>query len=168
LGAHGAGPSYSRDAGATWTLSTGGVSNLFIASDRVNASKFYGFDGATGPSTSARWRSDVRGSATALPPDAGSTVTNEARPRTVAGREGDLWLPLAGGLYHSTDSGASFARLGTVGSSYLVGFGSAAPNAAYPAVYLVGTVGGVYGIFRSNDAGVTWTRINDNNHQSAC
>jgi photosystem II stability/assembly factor-like uncharacterized protein len=26
-------------------------------------------------------------------------------------------------------------------------------------------VGGVYGIFRSNDAGVTWTRINDNNHQ---
>jgi photosystem II stability/assembly factor-like uncharacterized protein len=26
-------------------------------------------------------------------------------------------------------------------------------------------VGDVYGIFRSNDAGVTWTRINDNNHQ---
>jgi photosystem II stability/assembly factor-like uncharacterized protein len=163
---NGAGPSYSRDAGATWTLSTGGVSNLFIASDRVNASKFYGFDGATGTVyVSADGGATFAASATALPPDAGSTVTNEARPRTVAGREGDLWLPLAGGLYHSTDSGASFARLGTVGSSYLVGFGSAAPNAAYPAVYLVGTVGGVYGIFRSNDAGVTWTRINDNNHQ---
>jgi photosystem II stability/assembly factor-like uncharacterized protein len=161
-----AGPSYSRDGGATWTLSTSGVSNLFIVSDRVNASKFYGFDGATGAVyVSTDGGATFAVTATRLSPDAGSTITNEARPRTVPGREGDLWLPLASGLYHSTDSGASFARIGTVQSSSLIGFGSAAPNAAYPAVYLVGTVGDVYGIFRSNDAGVTWTRINDNNHQ---
>lgn len=159
-------PSYSRDWGATWTASTGAVANLFIASDRVNANKFYGFDGATGSvyiSTDGGATFAVK--APRLPPDAGSNITNEARPRTVPGREGDLWLPLAGGLYHSTDSGASFTRIGAMQSSSLVGFGRAAPNAAYPAVYVVGTVGYVYGIFRSDDGGAAWTRINDDNHQ---
>jgi photosystem II stability/assembly factor-like uncharacterized protein len=33
------------------------------------------------------------------------------------------------------------------------------------AVYLVGTVGGVAGIYRSDNAGSTWTRINDDAHQ---
>lgn len=35
----------------------------------------------------------------------------------------------------------------------------------YPAVYIVGKVSGVNGFFRSDDAGVTWVRINDDLHQ---
>jgi len=46
-----------------------------------------------------------------------------------------------------------------------VGFGMAAPGASYPAIYTVGTVSGVYGIFRSIDEGNSWTRINDEAHQ---
>lgn len=91
--------------------------------------------------------------------------TAQAQPKAVAGHEGDLWLPSASGLYHSTDSGASFTRIGTIDSAPLVGFGMAAPGASYPAVYVVGTVSGVYGIFRSDDAGNSWTRINDDAHQ---
>jgi len=72
---------------------------------------------------------------------------------------------LAGGLFHSTDSGASFTKVGSMDGTVLVGLGSAAPGASYPALYVVGTVGSVYGFFRSDDAGVTWTRINDDNHQ---
>jgi hypothetical protein len=34
-----------------------------------------------------------------------------------------------------------------------------------PALYLVGTVDGVRGIFRSDDFAVTWLRINDDRHQ---
>ncbi|HWW72083.1 MAG TPA: exo-alpha-sialidase, partial [Duganella sp.] len=46
-----------------------------------------------------------------------------------------------------------------------VGFGKAAPGAAYPTVYIWGTVGGVRGLFRSTDAGAGWLRINDDDHQ---
>ena len=159
-------PSYSRDGGATWTASTGAVSQLLIASDRVNANKFYGFDGATGTVySSTDGGATFAAAAMRLPADAGDTVVSRSRPRAAPGREGDVWLPLASGLYHSTDSATSFTRIGAVQSSSLVGFGMAAPNAAYPAVYLVGTVGNLYGIFRSNDAGATWTRINDDHHQ---
>lgn len=79
--------------------------------------------------------------------------------------EGDLWLPLIDGLYHSTDSGTSFTRLGTIESALLLGLGMAKPGAKYPAIYVVGTVMGVYGIFRSDDAGAGWIRINDDAHQ---
>nr|BFE72596.1 hypothetical protein GCM10020092_058970 [Actinoplanes digitatis] len=46
-----------------------------------------------------------------------------------------------------------------------VAFGKAAPGAAYPAVFLVGTAGGVAGVFRSDDGGASWVRINDDAHQ---
>jgi len=43
--------------------------------------------------------------------------------------------------------------------------GKAAPHAKLPALYLVGTVQGQRGFFRSTDGGATWLRINDDQHQ---
>jgi len=48
---------------------------------------------------------------------------------------------------------------------YSVGFGKAATGASYPAAYIIGTVGSVSGVFRSTDQGVTWLRVNDDQHQ---
>ena len=45
------------------------------------------------------------------------------------------------------------------------GFGKAAPKQTFPALYLVGTVHGQRGIFRSIDEARTWVRINDDQHQ---
>ena len=78
------------------------------------------------------------------------------------------FIPMASlesGLYHSTDCGASFTRLASIDSAPLVGFGMAAQGSSYPTVYAAGTVKGVYGIFRSKDAGSSWARINDVAHQ---
>jgi photosystem II stability/assembly factor-like uncharacterized protein len=159
-------PAYSRNRGTSWTVSTGAPAKLRVAADRVNPSKFYGFDGSTGTEyVSTDGGATFAATATGLPPDTGNTITNEAQPRAVPGREGDLWLPLSGGLYHSTDSGASFTKVGSIDGTSLVGFGAAISAASYPALYVVGTVGSVYGFFRSDDAGTTWTRINDDNHQ---
>ncbi len=90
--------------------------------------------------------------------------------------EGDLWLADGNNLYHSTDSGVNWTKLttmATVGSEWtfthgatLVALGKPAAGATYSAaVYLDGTVGGVEGLFRSDDIGATWTRINDGAHQ---
>ena len=38
-------------------------------------------------------------------------------------------------------------------------------GASYPAIYLAGTVSGTTGVFRSTDAGASWVRINDDQHQ---
>ncbi|WP_308206943.1 beta propeller repeat protein [Actinoallomurus rhizosphaericola] len=95
-----------------------------------------------------------------------STRRGERRPRSAS----DLWL--AGGasgstygLWHSTDSGATFTKLSNVQEADNVGFGKAATGKTYPALYVIAKVGGVRGVFRSDDSGATWVRINDDAHQ---
>jgi hypothetical protein len=69
------------------------------------------------------------------------------------------------GLYHSTDAGATFAKLGTVSEAYSLGLGKAAPGKNYPALYLAGKVDQFQALFRSDDEGKHWVRINDDQHQ---
>ena len=158
-------PAYIRNG--PWVSSTGAQVGLRVVSDRVNPNKFYGYDANTGTvyaSTNGGVSFVAR--ATGLPQDIGSPGwTAEGQPKAVFGREGDIWLPTSSGLYHSTNSGASFTRIGSIESAPLVGFGMAAPGASYPAIYAVGTVSGVYGIFRSDGMGASWVRINDDAHQ---
>jgi hypothetical protein len=160
-------PAYSHDQGRTFTSSTGAPAGLRVVSDRVNPRKFYGYDYSSGTFfVSTDGGVSFAAAFTGLPQDAGSPGwTAEAQLKTVPGHESDIWLPVATGLYHSTDSGASFSRLTSIDSAPFVGFGLAAPGASYPAVYAVGTVAGVYGIFRSADKGASWVRINDDQHQ---
>jgi photosystem II stability/assembly factor-like uncharacterized protein len=160
-------PAYSHDQGTTFTSSTGAPVGLLVVSDRVNPRKFYGHDPSSGTVfVSTDGSISFVAKATGLPQDAVYPGwTAEAQLKAVAGHEGDIWLPVATGLYHSTDSGASFARLASIDSAPLAGFGMAAPGASYPAVYAVGTVAGVYGIFRSDDMGAHWIRMNDDQHQ---
>src|SRR5207253_2784307 len=82
------------------------------------------------------------------------------------GAEGDLWLALGqNGLTHSRDSGARFTRIAGVQEAWAMGFGKNAPGQHYPALYMAGKVSGIQGVYRSDDAGATWIRINDDRHQ---
>jgi hypothetical protein len=147
-------PSTSLDNGSTWTACAGLTAGVRVAADRVNALKFYA--------------SDRNG--TYVSSDSGANFVKTAaspsgRPRPVFGIEGDVWVATGSGLFHSQDSLATFAQVPLVNSATAVGFGMPAPGQSYPAVYLAGSVAGVWGVYRSDDLGATWQRIDDPQHQ---
>jgi hypothetical protein len=147
-------PSYSRDRGTTWTACTGLSTGVQLAADRVNPATFYA-SGRSGTFVS------TDGGVTFV-----KTATLAGRPRPVFGIEGDVWIATSVGLYHSQDSGQTFVQPSqTVNAGTAVGFGMAAPGQSYPSIYLAGAVSVVWGTYRSDDAGVTWQRIDDVNHQ---
>jgi fibronectin type 3 domain-containing protein len=79
---------------------------------------------------------------------------------------GDLWLvdgyegSVGGhGLYHTTNSGASWTRSSAFDFAWELALGKA--NGSYPAIYVYGKMTGDanWGVFRSVDGGNTWDRI---------
>lgn len=148
-------PHVSTDLGKTWTASSGLTSGAAVVADRAKADTFYALrDGTLFAST-----------------DGGRSFTARARGlagervQATPGLPGDLWIANGGGLLHSSDGGATFSKIGGVQQAGAVGFGKAAPGSARQTLYLIGTVNGVTGIFRSVDGGTAWTRINDDRTQ---
>ncbi len=176
-------PYYSTDRGASWTatnLPAPAVAYHLVA-DRKNPLKVYAYD--TGgnwwyPSNSARFYYSTNGghtftaSAQTWAPN-GFNVTDLAVNPFV---EGDVWLADANNLWHSVDSGLTWTKLtamATVGAEYTnvhgaikVALGAPAPGSGYSAaLYLVGTINGKDAVYRSNDMGTTWVRIDDDAHR---
>ena len=152
--------SVSKDQGATWTMCAGLPARVNAVSDRVNAVRFYACDTATG-----KFYASSDGGMT-FTPKAENLPKGRSRIRATSGIEGDLWLAAYdNGLFHSTDGGATFAKLPDVQTGDAIGFGKAATGQTYPALYLTGKVSDVSGVFRSDDGGKAWVRINDNQHQ---
>jgi xyloglucan-specific exo-beta-1,4-glucanase len=153
----GAQVNFSTNNGSSWTQSQGIPSGARVGSDRVNPMKFYGVANGTFY-VSVNGGANFTAAATGLPTD--------SKFKAVPGREGDIWLAGAeGGLWRSTNSGASFTRVTSVEEADTIGFGMAAPGQSYMALYSSAQVNGVRGIFRSTDTGATWVRINDDLHQ---
>ncbi|AZQ36224.1 carbohydrate-binding protein [Streptomyces cyaneochromogenes] len=149
-------PYRSTDKGASWSKVSGLGTDAVVVADRSSANTFYSLVGGTLYAST----------------DGGATFTARAtnlptgRLTAVPGIAGDLWIADGGkGLLHSTDGGRTFTTLGTVQSASALGFGKAAPGASYQALYLIGTVKDVTGVFRSTDKGATWLRVNDDAHQ---
>ncbi|MGW7417622.1 RICIN domain-containing protein [Streptomyces sp. NPDC054863] len=149
-------PYRSTDKGASWSKVSGLGTGATVVADRSSAGTFYSLAGGTLHAST----------------DGGATFTARAthlpagRLTAVPGVAGDLWISGQGkGLLHSTDGGRTFTTLTTVESASALGFGKAAPGASYQALYLIGTVKEVTGVFRSSDRGATWVRVNDDAHQ---
>ena len=168
-------PVFSTDAGATWKKVEGlpvpaeapdwVQVGLRPAADRVNPKKFYVYDTAEGKTfVSNDGGAHFEATGTNMPglPDYSRAMGSI---RAVPGLEGNVWLSTGKDVFVSKDSGKTYAELGSVDESYALGFGKAAPGHRHPAVFLIGKVGGTYGFYRSDDAGKTWVRLNDDAHQ---
>jgi hypothetical protein len=149
-------PYLSTNHGSTWTAASGLPVDAAVVADRATANTFYALSGGTLSASTDGGRS-FTARATGL---GGGTL------KATPGVAGDLWITGGGnGLQHSTNGGVSFTKVGSVQQAHGIGFGKAAPGATQQALYLSGTVQGVTGLFRSDDGGQSWVRINDDRHQ---
>ncbi len=177
-------PYYTLDGGQTWNpITLPGVTNWnnfdwayyldveTVTADRVLPNTFYLYYGGIGVFESTNggvsW-TQVHG-----PLSAGDTSNYEIQ--SVPGQAGDLFFtagPQGGsqpdtlGFYHSTDQGVTWTAVPNVTSVDCFGFGAPAPGQSYPAIYIVGAVNGVFGIWQSNNEGQSWVQIGTNPENS--
>lgn len=167
------GPWTSSNAGGDWAAPAGDlvVQTGNISADRVQPATFYACDGGTfyiSVDGGLSYNGTV-GSSIGLP--AGEC----ALPVANFNRAGELWLALgSSGLYHSKDFGSSWKGIGPSGLEaefFSVGRGSSShSNSTEPSLFLWGRVSGsgpgsLDGLYRSDDAGASWVRVNDAAHQ---
>jgi hypothetical protein len=182
-------PSYSSNSGATWTAtnlpalkSVGDhfyrayrlavdrkKPNIVYAYDSGGASwsyqpgKFYiSYDNGHTFTASGMW------GAQDLKPSSWGETSLAVNPNV----EGDVWLTDGNALYHSKNSGWNWDKVGNFATANgqkgatKIALGKAPDGASYSAtIYVEGTVNGQWGIWQSDDAGVNWTRLNDDRHQ---
>lgn len=157
---------WTGDSGATWTASTGVPAGAAIAADRADPMVFYAYAAGVFHRSGDGGLTFVATAATGLP------ATGNVRFAAVPGHAGEIWF--AGGaeggvygLWRSTDGGASFTRHPAIDEADTVGFGANLRGGRYPSIFSSARIRGVRGIFRSDDRGRTWVRVNDNVHRYA-
>ncbi len=142
----------TRDLGRTWTKCEGAERGR-ILSDKVDPKVFY-IQGRGSVWVSHDGGITFAAGATGLPANQGKMVP-------VFNSAHELWLPTDQGLYRSGDAGVSFVRVTGIDKVEQIGVGRAAPGKSSSALYVIGTLQGVFGVFRSIDDGTSWVRIND-------
>lgn len=166
---------FTRDRGATWAQSKGLPIETRVIADSLDSAAFYGitlFDGklftsSDGAATFVEQPLNLPGGVPTAGGDRGDGRAGQDRIYATPGTGGDLWITtFKESLFHSTDSGHSFVRVGDgLQEIWGLGFGKAAPGATSPALYLIAKIDGQRGVYRSDDAGKNWLRINDDAHQ---
>jgi hypothetical protein len=164
-------PVYTTDGGVTWN-NTDLPSFTWVASflnrdrvfaaDRVNVGTFYAYH-----TTNGTYISTNGGINWTL---ASNTILNAtaAQPemRAVPGNAGHLWwvdgnTSGTGKLWRSQNGGTSWQQITAFSLAKKIGIGATANGASYPTLFHMSTLAatGVFGVYRSTDAGVTWVLI---------
>jgi hypothetical protein len=163
-------PSLTRDRGRSWIRVQGLPDFARAVADRVDSQRFYALDfehsrlmisedgGASFTALAGR----------GLPPDLRAVQPRRPEPwplLAAPGAAGDLWLASRDGLYHSVDGGRRFVRRRGDLSVAALAFGKPKADGDYPTLYALGTRGALFAIWRSDDAGASWSRLNDTAHE---
>lgn len=163
-------PLISTDRGASWGEARGLPLHARPVADRVMPRRFYALNFATGDfyqsDDGLTYREIVsHGLPSGLNADR-PTHRERAFPlMATPGRFGDLWFVSRSGLFHSADGGRRFTRVNADIEVQALGFGKAPPGRDYPALYAIGSRAELVAIWRSDDRGRTWVRLNDSDHE---
>jgi hypothetical protein len=181
---------YTTDAAATWKIATvpgaptsgetgWGFAHYLdreiVCADRVAANTFYTYNNGSSRDSrfagiyksvdgGANWKLIHSGVFT------GYGVGNfNATLKCVPGVGGNLFYTggpvgspfnTADQLVRSIDGGLTWSKVPKM-LAVTFGFGKPAPDHSYPAIYAVGFLAGVYGIYRSIDNALSWVRISN-------
>jgi xyloglucan-specific exo-beta-1,4-glucanase len=164
-------PLVTLDRGRAWVASRGLPAGSHPIADKVAPETFYALDFSrsrlylsTDGGRTFRARAS-RGLPASLEDDVPTSPERQWPLIATPGRRGDLWVVAGEGLFHSTDGGRSFVRVDGGISVVALGFGKAPPGRAYPALYALGMQGDTLAIWRSDDEGASWLRLNGPRHQ---
>ena len=164
-------PQLSRDRGQHWTPLQDLPPSTRVVADREDPRHFY----AVNFQTATLWSSTDAGATFKTVSSVGLPHSlREDEPRNpevpvpllaVPGRSRDLWLISHGRLFHSLDAGHTFQTVTNDLAIARLSFGKPAPGHDYPTLYAIAARGDLLAIWRSDDRGITWTRINDATHE---
>ncbi|HTV82229.1 MAG TPA: hypothetical protein VME18_06230 [Acidobacteriaceae bacterium] len=167
---------FSVDDGTTWIASTGLPRSVPVYADKVAPQVFYAYaSGSSGGSFYSTTVDPTHGIAvftqvsnTALPSSAGCYGSGCGVVDVNFAKAGDVWLPLgSNGLWHSANGGITWTQLANVPYANSVAVGAAPPRSHTQSVFLYGEASptDAMAIYRSDDNGKSWIRINDALHQ---
>ena len=149
--------------------------NVFGAYKNITADKnyncvfyYYDWDGTFNITTDGGINWCVVNNTT-LPVSSG--IWNKTRLISIPGHDGHLWININEQLWHSTDAGVNwnnYSSLHDVDKVISVSFGKGF-DSNYEALYIYGSLDGESGNFfyRSDDIGVSWTKINDHTEKES-
>lgn len=185
-------PAYTTNHGATWTYTNlpavAEGRSYRMAADRKNPNRVYAYEsggGWWGPAPKFYFSTDggqtfavsTQFSAAGARAEFVSNSSLAVNPNA----EGDVWVADGHSVFHSLDGGATWTKLNVTGSIWgshpttewpevygatALALGKAPASASYSAsVYLVGVINNVWGVYRSDNGGGSWTRVNDDKNQ---
>ncbi len=161
---------WTANKGQSWQTSSGLPAWARPVADRVNGQVFYALDFAN----SQLYKSENAASqfhqvaSQGLPQGIAQDQPHwreHAWPLlTTPNREGDLWLVSSRGLFHSQDGGKNFIKVDSTLNVLQLSFGKAPAGSDYPALFAIGKSAEGKAIYRSDDQGKNWLRLNDQDH----
>lgn len=157
------------DFGKTWHRSSIIPKNSKPVADKVIPDQFYAKEASSGTIFVSE------DSAKTFKAFGAAVGKGEGKIKTVLGEKGHVWAPCKDkGLWFSKNGGYKFKKIMNVMECYNVAFGKAAPDEKYPAMFIHGIINNKEGLYRSDDMGKSWIKINDGstefarNHRTMC
>lgn len=155
----------TADFGGHWQSVRGLPETAVVEGDRFDADLFHAFDAAAG-ALFASVDGGVEFSQVAAAAEGAVAVGDDARvelhpdPR----RGGGVWIA-AGPRGLQRWAAGKLVRLAGVDTAQSLGLGKSASDSGSPVLFLFGRVAGKLGLYRSDDEGQQWRRIDDDAHR---